>query len=986
MSMPTWNLLNRAIEVLHCRLGIITRKEEWSVSSGYLAGGPWVITAAHSVSNRISVSPDDMIIVRLPETRIELPAELVAIGDHECDLAILRIPSLEPPARPGTIRFGHIDRNSPSQFSDLWTIGYPRFKEKLEPTKAGGRLRESAQVIGSINPGSNVVSGLISLHVEVAPSPIMGSVHESPWQGMSGALVFSPTGTGEEPLCVGVVTEHALPEGPSTLTLTPASRLKLLQPILADDTQSAISALSINRAHEWPILKAEHPSQAVVDRLARLRSSSAATPVARRGLPVELASEIFVGRDDELDRLHSYLTNDDEHAGIRALLLSGPPGVGKTALATEASKKAKQLFNGGLIFINMHGYDQTRSVSSDQALAAVLRALGVSPLHIPATIDEKLDLYQQEATRIAAHNGPILIVMDNVAQSEQIRTLLPPAPNKLLVTSRHTHARVPGGRLIDLGVLSSSESRDLVSRVLAMTRDRDERATAEMQAVERLVNLCGYLPLALKISAALLASEPDMSVVELVEDLADERRRLEKFTYDDLAIRASFQLSYSHLTAELKHVFRSLGLHPGRHLSLESVAVLADLSEINSKSALTALRKANLIGAGALPGWTLLHDLVRIYAAERAHAECEQKQIETSLTRLTKHYYTLTADANKCIGETHSDRRTAQIRRMDRERTSIIATAESAEALNLHDQVFGLCMNIADYLRLGARASDWEGTALLAERVVGNMDEASQGRSAANLGEALWASRKFSDSLASHERAVELLRSTPDVPGLISALIGLGRAFWGLGRIQRSLEELESAVQLAEGRQDIRRLGVALAVQGNTLAENEQVEEAVRCQERAASMFDATELSHERAHVLVNLASSYWRMGRQSRTFTLLDEAAPIMLATGDLFGYALTLTSHANAAAGVGELSKAAELHRAANRMFQDIGDQYGVGRSWQNLSKVLENMGHQEEAAEYKRRSADILARYEHQHGHTISVIRLGTKPGDRWEPHAH
>ena len=175
----------------------------------------------------------------------------------------------------------------------------------------------------------------------------------------------------------------------------------------------------------------------------------AAAPVALAQLPAPVAG--FTGREDELAVLAGLL---DPAGGAGAVVVSavaGLAGVGKTTLAVEAGHAARRAgwYPGGVLFIDLHGYDD-QPVQSAQALDALLRALGIPAEHIPPTPDERAGLYRSALAQVGK---PVLVIADNVSAEAQVRPLLPgTGPHRVLVTSRHTLAGL-GARLVDVTVL-----------------------------------------------------------------------------------------------------------------------------------------------------------------------------------------------------------------------------------------------------------------------------------------------------------------------------------------------------------------------------------------------------------------------------------------------------------------------------------------------------------------------------------------------------
>ena len=288
---------------------------------------------------------------------------------------------------------------------------------------------------------------------------------------------------------------------------------------------------------------------------------SAPAPVALAGLPAE---EGFLGRADDLSTLDQVLAPDTTGAEtVVVSTVAGLAGVGKTAFAVRAARRAIDAgwFPGGVVFVDLHGYDPNRLVDADAALGALIRALGVPNGQIPPERGEREALYRSRLAELAGQGRRVLIIADNASTLEQVAPLRPGSSvHRMLVTSRH-NLPLYGARRVEVDVLSQADAVAVVDRALRAANPGDERIPNDMQAAYRLVELCGCLPLALRITAELLADEPERPIAEMVEILSDTRGRLGEIAYgDSLAVRAAFDASYQRLPADQQRLFRMLSL------------------------------------------------------------------------------------------------------------------------------------------------------------------------------------------------------------------------------------------------------------------------------------------------------------------------------------------------------------------------------------------------------------------------------------------
>ena len=376
---------------------------------------------------------------------------------------------------------------------------------------------------------------------------------------------------------------------------------------------------------------------------------AAAAPVALAQLPAPVAG--FTGREAELAQVTGLLSPAAGAGAVVVSAVAGLAGVGKTALAIQAAHAARAVgwFPGGVLFVDLHGYDET-PVQPAQALDALLRALGIPAEHIPPGTEERAGLYR---SALAAITDPVLVVVDNASAEAQVRPLLPgPGPHRALVTSRHTLAGL-GARLLDVEVLAEQTAIALVGEVLRAARPGDDRITSDPQAARRLAGVCGGLPLALRITAALLAADPALTVAELAGQLRDEVGRLAALRYDDgggtsaPSVAAAFDLSYRRLDEDAARLFRLLPVNPGPDVSTAAAAALAGQPAGAARMVLGRLVRAHLVEpAGAGTARWRMHDLLRLYSSRLSGTDDGAKEREQARDRLLDYYLTRTRAAD----------------------------------------------------------------------------------------------------------------------------------------------------------------------------------------------------------------------------------------------------------------------------------------------------------------------------------------------------
>ncbi|MGW7493641.1 helix-turn-helix domain-containing protein [Streptomyces luteogriseus] len=320
----------------------------------------------------------------------------------------------------------------------------------------------------------------------------------------------------------------------------------------------------------------------------------------------------FVGRHTELTVLRALAREAAEGRMVAppTAVVSGPPGSGKTSLAVRLAEEPGSPPDGAFL-VDMRGLDEL-ALPAEQAVAGLLGSWGVGDAELARlTGEERLARFHEIAAGLRA-----VLVLDNAAGEAQVRPLLPRAGRLLVVvTSRRTLAGLEGVRRVALGPLSPRESTALLRAVVGAGR-----VDAEPGAADVVTELCGHLPLALRVAANWAATRANWSLERLAARLADEDRRLDALSAGDLRVGSAFALSCSRLAPEAARMFRLLSLLPGGDFGAAPAAVLADVPLPDAEDLLEELLEAGLLMTSRQDRYRL-HDLLRLYAASRHRAE-----------------------------------------------------------------------------------------------------------------------------------------------------------------------------------------------------------------------------------------------------------------------------------------------------------------------------------------------------------------------------
>jgi transcriptional regulator with XRE-family HTH domain/tetratricopeptide (TPR) repeat protein len=366
----------------------------------------------------------------------------------------------------------------------------------------------------------------------------------------------------------------------------------------------------------------------------RTSGAEAALPAVPRQLPLAVAD--FTGRGDELDRVVGALSAAPGTPGTAPMIaISGMGGMGKTTLAVRAAHLVPQNFPDGHLYLDLRGYGPGDPMQPLEALSHLLRSLGLHSSAIPDEVDDAAALLRSRLAR-----QRLLLLLDNANSPHQVAPLLPGTSGPaVIVTSRRVLTTLPGFVYVALAPLSDPDAADLLSKIAGTAR-----VTAGSEAARTVTRLIGNLPLAVRLIGARLAARPTWPVEHLVEQLRDERRRLDLLGTDESGVRASIAGSVEFLTASSSEVDRDagaaidyLGLPNSSEFITLTAARLLDRSEQEVEPFLERLVDLNLLAAPA-PGRYRVHDLVLTFARERGLAHLPEDVRIAALDRLLQLY------------------------------------------------------------------------------------------------------------------------------------------------------------------------------------------------------------------------------------------------------------------------------------------------------------------------------------------------------------
>ena len=639
-----------------------------------------------------------------------------------------------------------------------------------------------------------------------------------------------------------VIAAHPLRERPRAQLMTVLARSGRIPEALEvylDLRRTMVTELGVEPS---PALRALHAGVLRGEPTLRPAVTAPREVNRPRQLPVDLAD--FTGRAGLLAELAADLRTPDRREPL-VLTISGVGGLGKTTFAVRLAHEVRDAYPDGQLFATLG------DSGADTVLPRFLRALGVAVDMVPADQDECSALLRDLLV-----DSKVLIVLDNVQHESQVRPLLPAAPGcAVLVTSRQTLSGLEHGRRVRLDLLSDADAASLLSTITGVRHGPDEALLAH----------CGGLPLALRVAGALLAERPHWNTADLADRLTAERTRLDWLAVGDLAVRASFAISYRQLPATHQTLFRRLGSLSVPTFGAWLAAAVLGIDARAAERMLEDLVGCHLVepaGRAAGAARYRLHDLLRCFAAEKAEEEPEPERRQT-ITRALGGWLYLSEQAAALLPRSVLTALPGDATRWPADSEPITDATEWFEA-----ELPALHAAIKIAVAEGMTDHSWE-LAIMCQQYFDH-----SGRNE------VW-----------FQFTTEALTGVPGGRGRAALLLGLGQLHIYWDRFPEAFAALRESLAISEEIGDVPGIARALGGLATTYRVTGQADEALEFNARATVLAAETGARHLEIQLRAGAAALHLAEGRPERAWTLLEEALERAMTLGDDHRTAAVLT-----------------------------------------------------------------------------------------------
>jgi DNA-binding SARP family transcriptional activator/Tfp pilus assembly protein PilF len=655
------------------------------------------------------------------------------------------------------------------------------------------------------------------------------------------------------------------------------------------------------------------PGAAIRDLHSRILRSDPALEAHKREPPAAAARQLpadtrmFAGREAELEKLVG-ATTDAGSGTVVISAINGMGGVGKTALAVRAAHRLGGRFPDGQLFIDLHGYSaDLEPVTPPDALAYLLRSLGVPPREIPNDLGERAALYR---SRLAGTRT--LIVLDNAVDADQARPLLPGAPGCLvLITSRNRLAGLDDAQVLALDVLEPAEAVALLRDIAGPDRIPHDARAAE------LAELCGRIPLAVRITGARLRHGSTLTVQDLITELRAEGAGPDRIDDGERSLSRVFDTSLKVLPPEAQRLFRLLGLVPGPDFDAYAAAHLAATDSTAARRLLDTLLDHNLL-IQHTPGRYRFHDLLRAHAFATAESDPDGP---AALERLLDYYLHAMRAADRLLARqnrptravratvpeprVHFDHQDEALRRLRTERENLLAAiAQRDLSPARRAELIGA---ISAYL---IDAGPWSLAAELHRIAIAEArrcgDRLEEANALVELGHITARTGDPDRSERYHESASVIYQELGSELGAANAQFELGLTRYGRGHLTTAAAPTERALAIYEVLGERRSAGQAL----------------------------------QRLGCLASLA------GSNQSADGLFNRALEILREVGDAFGEAGCLLMLSRVRYALGDFGAVRPMLDRTLQLFRRVGNRQGEANALQEIGRQLLLTGSYDEA----------------------------------------
>ncbi|WP_329207950.1 tetratricopeptide repeat protein [Streptomyces sp. NBC_00683] len=674
----------------------------------------------------------------------------------------------------------------------------------------------------------------------------------------------------------------------------------------------------------------------------------------------------FTGRRGELAQIAQWVhaARASTETKPTVVVLHGTPGSGRTALAVRAAHALRDQFRGACVVDLRGNVSGEAPLATRDALLHLLNRLGAPREQLlfrerssaEQHVRRLSELYHQHLT-----GTPVTIVLDDATDAAQVRTLLPERSDSLVLVTAREPLELPDGipawvHQLPVGGLDAAGAEEL----LRESAEDEEDGPYDYPSTDAVVELCGGLPLALRVAGSSLGARTRSA---LAADLG---------AYGPVApVDRALWLRYTDQPEQARRLLRRLALAGRASLGAAAAASLLSAEEQEAARLLETLSRAGLL-THVRGSRYRLHDLVRDFALARLLDEEEAADRTAAQERLIQNYAELADAVIRMVDGKMSTRAgqfgshgfsslDAALRWLDDESSFITSALRHAEGvdqgavLHLLGALCDYCLLRGDLYRLGEIS---ELTQAVDQGLLERSVQWRTGIAARQLGEL----DKARTTLSS---VVGLYREAQNDAGAALALCSLGITLHHQGNLAEASVRLREALALQASPEQAEDRAWSLHALAAVERDRANLAEALTLLDTALALHREGESLHGEAWSHFQLGQVCLRMGEVARAEEELTTALDLYGRTRDERGEAWALTQLARARLLDGDPAPAVEQLRGALARHRDNEDARGEAWTRYYLGQALEEDGDTDQAVRELERSRTMFSRMRDVYG---------------------
>ncbi|MFI7026853.1 AfsR/SARP family transcriptional regulator [Micromonospora sp. NPDC049900] len=694
------------------------------------------------------------------------------------------------------------------------------------------------------------------------------------------------------------------------------------------------------------------------------RQGTAPTGDGATSVPRQLPYDVpdFTGHTELLSELDTLATDEGTP---NVIALAGMPGVGKTAFATRWGHHRRDWFPDGQLYLNAEAHSRVPPMCPEDALRRFLVGLGVPADRVPVDPMQRGELYHRLMS-----GRRMLVVLDNVLDSDQAQQLIPRSDTSLtIVISRNRLSGLSvrhGVRSLIVTPLPHADRQHLLTRIVGA-----ERAATDPAALDTLGRLSGGLPIALRIIGERVAAHPRAPLGDLADDLADRLLDLDGDDSDELTLRTVFAWSVNALAPLPARLFRSLGRFPGATVAAEAAAALLGTNAVVAERALDRLARAHLVNHDSVSRYRM-HDLLHRYASEQD--DRPDGAPDATLRRLLD-WYLLTAvdavrwlepqrpavpDLPEGVGVTPVRFTTEgdALRWCEAERSNLPGVVRAAAAQGFSRHAWQLADTVHEvYDRSGPQDDMWDMLTVALDAATADGHLRGRAGTLANLGAVHFARHSYQQAGDLFTQALDLAVEHGFTEIELACLHNLGSVHLRTGRVTTAVEVFQQVLSACRAVGDVTGEAYTLYHLGDAHRQLEQYDRSRRLFQEALTLWERVGSLRGRSLNHVRLAELHVQTGHPESALTQAQVALGLHGRVNDEGIRCDALVVAAEARLRLGQHRNCLADATLARAVSEELADPLRQARALAVLAEALVVTGNHHVAQVRCREALDIL-----------------------------